>query len=88
MGAVNEPRGTGYASALKQVKVAGKTGTAQVVRMAADFKKGDMNRMPSNFETMHGLLPTPLLKIPGSPLPFLLNMGVMAVPPPLPSPER
>ena len=49
MGAVNEPRGTGYASALKQVKVAGKTGTAQVVRMAADFKKGDMNRMPIKF---------------------------------------
>lgn len=49
MGAVNEPRGTGYASALKQVKVAGKTGTAQVVRMAIDFKKGDMNRMPLKF---------------------------------------
>jgi penicillin-binding protein 2 len=49
MGAVNEPRGTGHACALKQVKVAGKTGTAQVVRMAADFKKGDMNRMPLKF---------------------------------------
>jgi penicillin-binding protein 2 len=49
MGAVNEPRGTGHACALKQVKVAGKTGTAQVVRMAADFKKGDMNRMPIKF---------------------------------------
>ncbi|MCX8118429.1 MAG: penicillin-binding protein 2 [Desulfobacterota bacterium] len=45
-GAVNEPGCTGGAAALKQVKVAGKTGTAQVVRMAADFKKGDMNRMP------------------------------------------
>ncbi len=49
LGAVNEPRGTGYASALKQVNVAGKTGTAQVVRMATDFKKGDMNRMPLKF---------------------------------------
>jgi len=49
MGAVNEPRGTGHGCALKQVKVAGKTGTAQVVRMAADFKKGDMNRMPLKF---------------------------------------
>jgi penicillin-binding protein 2 len=49
MGAVNEPRGTGGACALKQVKVAGKTGTAQVIRMAADFKKGDMNRMPLKF---------------------------------------
>lgn len=49
MGAVNEPGCTGGAAALKQVKVAGKTGTAQVVRMAADFKKGDMNRMPLKF---------------------------------------
>jgi penicillin-binding protein 2 len=49
LGAINEPRGTGYASALKQVNVAGKTGTAQVVRMATDFKKGDMNRMPLKF---------------------------------------
>lgn len=49
LGAVNEPGCTGGASALKQVKVAGKTGTAQVIRMAADFKKGDMNRMPIKF---------------------------------------
>jgi penicillin-binding protein 2 len=49
LGAVNEPGGTGGGSKLKQVKVAGKTGTAQVVKMAADFKKGDMNRMPLKF---------------------------------------
>jgi len=49
LGAVNEPGCTGGASALKQVKVAGKTGTAQVIRMAADFKKGDMNRMPLKY---------------------------------------
>jgi penicillin-binding protein 2 len=49
MGAVNEPHGTGNASALKDIKVAGKTGTAQVVRMAQDFKKGDMQRMPLKF---------------------------------------
>jgi len=49
LGAVNEPGCTGGASALKQVRVAGKTGTAQVVRMAVDFKKGDMNRMPIKF---------------------------------------
>jgi penicillin-binding protein 2 len=49
MGAVNDPHGTGWACALKEVKVAGKTGTAQVIKMAQDFKKGDMNRMPLKF---------------------------------------
>lgn len=49
LGAVNEPGCTGGASASKLVKIAGKTGTAQVIRMAADFKKGDMNRMPLKF---------------------------------------
>lgn len=45
-GAVNDPRGTGWSCALKDVQVAGKTGTAQVVRMPENFKKGDMDRMP------------------------------------------
>ena len=45
-GAVNEPRGTGGAAIIKGVDVSGKTGTAQVVRMAQDFKRGDMDRMP------------------------------------------
>ena len=49
MGAVNEPHGTGWAAALKETEVAGKTGTAQVVKMAQDFKKGDMDRMPLKF---------------------------------------
>ena len=49
MGAVNEPHGTGWACALKDCKVAGKTGTAQVIRLPQDFKKGDMNRMPLKF---------------------------------------
>jgi len=49
MGAVNDPHGTGNVSALKDVKVAGKTGTAQVVRMAQDFRKGDTQRMPLKF---------------------------------------
>jgi penicillin-binding protein 2 len=49
MGAVNDPHGTGSPSALKEFKVAGKTGTAQVVRMAQDFKKGDTNRLPQKF---------------------------------------
>lgn len=46
MGAVNEPHGTGWACVLKEAKVAGKTGTAQVIKMAQDFRKGDMDRMP------------------------------------------
>jgi len=49
MGVVNEPHGTGWACALKEVKVAGKTGTAQVIRMAPNFRKGDMDRMPAKF---------------------------------------
>ena len=49
MGAVNEPHGTGWACCLKGTKVAGKTGTAQVVKMAQNFKKGDMDRMPLKF---------------------------------------
>jgi len=49
MGVVNEPHGTGYASSLNEIKVAGKTGTAQVVRLPQNFKKGDMDRMPARF---------------------------------------
>jgi penicillin-binding protein 2 len=45
LGAVNEPGGTGWASALKDVRVAGKTGTAQVVRMDKNFRKGDTMRL-------------------------------------------
>jgi penicillin-binding protein 2 len=48
-GAVNDPHGTGSASALKEVKVAGKTGTAQVIAMPEDFKRGEMNRIPLKF---------------------------------------
>jgi penicillin-binding protein 2 len=45
-GAVNDPHGTGSACLLKDVKVAGKTGTAQVVTLPEDFKRGEMNRIP------------------------------------------
>ncbi len=48
-GAVNDPHGTGYVCALKEVKVAGKTGTAQVIKLPDNFKKGDMNRVPAKF---------------------------------------
>ena len=45
-GAVNDPYGTGSACSLKEVKVAGKTGTAQVVSLPEDFKRGDIKRIP------------------------------------------
>jgi penicillin-binding protein 2 len=45
-GAVNDPHGTGSTCALRDVQVAGKTGTAQVVKMSENFRKGDMDRMP------------------------------------------
>lgn len=45
-GAVNEPGGTGWACALKDIKVAGKTGTAQVARISRFFRRGEMNRLP------------------------------------------
>jgi len=46
MGAVNDPRGTGWASVLEETKVAGKTGTAQVIKIPQNFKRGDMDRLP------------------------------------------
>jgi penicillin-binding protein 2 len=45
-GAVNDPYGTGSGCLLKEVKVAGKTGTAQVVTLPEDFKRGEMKRIP------------------------------------------
>src|SRR5512136_1957856 len=48
-GAVNDPHGTGWTCALKDFKVAGKTGTAQVIKLPDNFKKGDMNRVPLKF---------------------------------------
>jgi penicillin-binding protein 2 len=45
-GAVNDPHGTGSACSLKEVKVAGKTGTAQVVSLPEDFKRGEVKRIP------------------------------------------
>ncbi len=48
-GVVNDPHGTGWVCAFKDVKVAGKTGTAQVVTMPQNFRQGDMDRMPLKF---------------------------------------
>ncbi len=53
LGVVNEPKGTGWACHLKTIKVAGKTGTAQVVRLPPNFKRGDMSRLPPKFRD-HG----------------------------------
>jgi penicillin-binding protein 2 len=50
MGVVHDPRGTGWACALKDVKVAGKTGTAQVIRIPQDFKKEDIERLPLKYK--------------------------------------
>ncbi len=48
--AVNEPHGTGSAARLKDVKVAGKTGTSQVIRRKSDEEEsGEQQEVPYRF---------------------------------------
>lgn len=75
LGAVNEPGGTGGACALKEHKVAGKTGTAQVVRMAQDFKKGDMDRMPLKFRDHAWFIAYAPFENPGISIAVLVEHG-------------
>jgi penicillin-binding protein 2 len=49
VGVVNEPRGTGRRARLGQVRVAGKTGTAQVIALPKDKEAAEERDIPYKF---------------------------------------
>ncbi|GJL77722.1 MAG: penicillin-binding protein 2 [Nitrospinaceae bacterium] len=49
LGVVNEPRGTGRRSRLKDIQVSGKTGTAQVVKLKVTEDIEDEDKIPYHF---------------------------------------
>jgi penicillin-binding protein 2 len=48
-GVVNEPHGTGWRARLKNISVAGKTGTSQVIALPEDRETGQENDIPYKF---------------------------------------
>ncbi len=48
LGVVNEPRGTGYLAKMAEVQVAGKTGTAQVVKLRQEGEDRSQEHLPEN----------------------------------------
>jgi len=49
IGVVNEPRGTGSKAKVQGITVAGKTGTAQVIRLALEKSYGGQGEIPDEF---------------------------------------
>ncbi len=49
LGVVNDKHGTGWRARMKNIKISGKTGTAQVVRMKTDDEQGKDDEIPYKF---------------------------------------
>ena len=48
-GVVNAPHGTGSGARMKEIEVAGKTGTAQVIALNVEKSLGDDGKIPDEF---------------------------------------